>query len=309
MQRSKTTSTKTFAIRTILFVNTLPRISVVTPNYNLAGFLEQTMQSVLAQNYPNLEYIVVDGGSTDGSVEIIRKYEAQLAYWTSRRDAGHFFAIQEGLQRSTGEIMAWLNSDDMYLPGSLSVVAEIFSQHPEVEWITSTWPVAWNEKGEAIWVGNLQGFSREAFFCGEYVPCGTPSPFSRGCIQQESTFWRRSLWERAGGHLDERFRRAADFELWARFFQYAGLQGVDALLGGFRFRRGQVTDQFAAEYAAECTAILRECGGSFIGRFEASYRSRYARWLQPLLRRLPAVARKEFLYEVSAWRHSLNGDW
>jgi hypothetical protein len=284
-----------------------PRISIVTPNYNLAPYLERTLASVLGQNYPNLEYIVLDGGSTDRSVDIIRQYGDRLAYWASRPDNGPYATINEGFARSTGEIMAWLNSDDMYLPGCLSVVAEIFSYHPEVEWISSTRPVAWNENGQAVWVGDMKGFSREAFLRGEYSPRGS-TLYTRGCIQQESTFWRRSLWERAGGHLDERYRRAADFELWARFFEHAELQGVDALLGGFRFRTGQVTDLCTNAYADECTSILQEYGGRPLGKLKAYYRRR-AQQLFPLVKRLPNSTRAGLLYEVHAWHQHVLGTW
>ena len=97
----------------------LPSISVVTPSYNQAAFLEETIRSVLLQGYPNLEYLVMDGGSSDGSVEIIKKYEKYLAYWTSQKDAGPSDAIRKGFEKATGSILAYLNSDDLYLPGTL----------------------------------------------------------------------------------------------------------------------------------------------------------------------------------------------
>jgi len=101
-----------------------PRISIVTPSFNQAAFLEDTIRSVLSQNYPNLEYIIMDGGSTDGSVDIIRRYERDLAYWGSEKDGGAADAIAKGFSKATGDIFAYLNSDDIYLPGSLEAIAQ-----------------------------------------------------------------------------------------------------------------------------------------------------------------------------------------
>src|SRR5712672_634542 len=112
-----------------------PKISLVTPSFNQGSFLEETIRSVLDQNYPNLEYVVIDGGSTDGSVEIIKKYERRLTWWISAPDGGQYEAINKGFARTTGEIMAWLNADDKYLPWTLSVVGDLMSTLPQVEWL------------------------------------------------------------------------------------------------------------------------------------------------------------------------------
>src|SRR5262249_46923914 len=117
----------------LIAMDNYPRITIITPSFNQAQFFEQTIASVLDQNYPNLEYIIIDGGSQDHSVEIIRKYDHRLAYWVSEKDRGQTHAINKGLERATGDIIAYLNSDDFYLAGTLHRVAEYFQQHPDVD--------------------------------------------------------------------------------------------------------------------------------------------------------------------------------
>ena len=213
----------------------LPRISVVTPSFNQARFLEPALRSVLDQEYPNLEYIVVDGGSADDSRAIIERHATRLHHWESEPDRGHAHALNKGFARSTGEIMAWLNSDDLYLPWTLRVVAEVFQRFPEVEWIAGV-DAWWNERGELT---SAQVRPRNVY---DYL-LGTEH-----CIQQESVFWRRSLWERAGGRIDEDLRYMVDTELWCRFFPLAPLHAVECVLGGYRRHSGNR----AIRHAAEC---------------------------------------------------------
>ena len=235
-----------------------PRLSIVTPSFNQGEFLEETIKSVLDQEYENLEYIVIDGGSTDKSVSIIKKYGNRLAHWVSEPDEGQYHAINKGFARATGEIMAWLNSDDKYLPWTLSVVADIFSAFPEVEWLTSVHPLQWNSHGQAVAVDFTGALSRHSFLQGNNFP--VEGSIGRRWIQQESTFWRRSLWERAGGRLDQSLAMAADFELWARFYDHADLFGAQALLGGFRSHGVQRSVLHRDRYMAEAEQVLRAKG-------------------------------------------------
>jgi len=223
------------------------KISVVTPCYNSAKFLEECIDSVLSQGWPNLEYILIDGGSTDGSVEIIKKYEKYLSYWQSEPDEGQYYAINRGFEKSSGEIMTWLNSDDIYHPGALKRTADVFRIYPEMEWITGR-PNATNEEGELMWVlFMIPKYCRYRFLDQIYW-----DPW----IQQESVIWKRSLWEKAGARLDTNYKFAADLELWVRFFRYAQLHTVNDLIGSFRMHPDCRSRLYSKQYEREAKKVL-----------------------------------------------------
>jgi glycosyltransferase involved in cell wall biosynthesis len=201
----------------------LPKISLVTPVFNSAKYVEQTIQSVLAQNYPNLEYFIIDGGSTDGTLDIIRKYEAQVSGWLSEPDKGMYDALNKGFARASGEVMGWISATDQLHTGGLAVVGSVFRDLPEVAWITGR-PTGFSPEGMTNIILDIPHWSRYRFLAG-----------ANRYIQQESTYWRRSLWERAGSRMDSSRRNGSDFELWVRFFRHAKLYPVDALIGGYRW--------------------------------------------------------------------------
>lgn len=221
-----------------------PRITLVTAVYNGARYIEDTIRSIIDQGYPNLEYIVVDGVSTDGTLDIIRKYEHHISSWVSQPDKGMYDALNTGFARSSGEIMGWLNASDVLHRGALFVVGSVFNTLPQVLWITGR-PTRINNLGMTMEVGSIPHWARYRFLFG----------FNR-YIQQESTFWRRSLWDQAGGYVDPSRRDASDFELWVRFFRHAPLYPVNTLIGAYRDHSDSIVALNPASYDRACVEII-----------------------------------------------------
>ena len=241
-----------------------PSISIVTCSYQQGKFLEATIRSVIEQNYPNLDFLVIDGGSTDETVEVIKRYADRMSYWVSERDAGQTHALVKGFRLSRGEIMGWLCSDDLLLPNALQIVADYFTAHPNVEVVY----------GDALWIDRN----------GKFIRCKREMPFSRfvmlhdhNYLAQPSTFWRRRLYEDVGG-LDTSFNLAMDADLWERFSKRAKFVHIPKYLSGIRSYPEQKTYSLRARSLHE-DAIVRS-------------RSEYAGKVPtPLLRPLARVAR------------------
>lgn len=212
-----------------------PRISIVTPSYNQAAYLEETLRSVLLQGYPNLEYIIIDGGSTDGSQEILRNYSDQLTYWVSEPDEGQTHALNKGFARASGDWLAWLNSDDYLLPGALFELAKGIKANPEVDWFVGT-TVAVDRHGKILerLVPRVTNGAWTDYVCTRQSGVELPQP---------STFWSRKAWLETG-NLDESFQYAMDHEYWGRlarkgFYPYC----LDRELAAFRRYDGSKTSE------------------------------------------------------------------
>ncbi|MCF6277507.1 MAG: glycosyltransferase [Anaerolineales bacterium] len=217
-----------------------PLISIITPSYNQADFLEQTLISVLEQDYPNVEYLVVDGASDDGSVDVIRGYAERLTWWVSEADSGQAAAINKGFSRAKGEIVAWLNSDDYYFPGTLSTVANAFASHPKAALIYGD-VLSVDGAGQPI---HLQHFA----------PYTLKDLMAFGIISQPAVFMRRSFLEQAG-YLDSSYSFLLDHHLWLRMARLAPLVYLPQTLAVARYHADAKNVSRAAEFGAEAFRI------------------------------------------------------
>lgn len=218
-----------------------PRISIIIPSYNQGRFIEETFKSVLDQHYPNLELIVQDGGSTDQTLAILKKYKAKLRY-ESRKDNGQTQAINNGLHKASGEIIGYLNSDDVLLPGSIHKVAEQFSKNSSLKWLTGQCLII-NQRGKPIrslvkrykdwWLGR---FHYRYLLVGNFI-----------C--QPATFWRRSMLKKVGG-FDEKLQYAMDYDYWLRLAKISPPLILNDPLAAFRIHaQAKTTRQFGPQLA------------------------------------------------------------
>jgi glycosyltransferase involved in cell wall biosynthesis len=275
-------------------------LSVVTPCYNQEEFLETALRSVLDQSCPNLEYIVIDDGSTDRSGEIIRRYEEKITKVIRGSNRGFGEALNTGLAQCTGELMAWINSDDFYLPGAFATVARVFSDCPEVDWIAGSSLIT-DQEGNPTSINAPPGFSKSLFFSGRYL--GTHPGWGGRWIPQESVFWRRSLWEKAGAKFLTDRRQYGDFELWSRFWQYSELHILPVPLAAYRCHPETYTARQGKQSVEPCTQIIEASGLGKYRPWEMRWRSRLYRMSKRLEKTFGEPARVlHFNQQLNKWR-------
>ena len=218
-----------------------PLVSIIVPSFNQAQFLKQTLESILVQDYPNLEIWVVDGGSTDGSVEIIRSFADRLAGWVSEPDRGQADGINKGFRKARGEIVAWLNSDDLYQPGAISKAVTVLIQHPQVAMVFGD-VISIDGNGKVI---NLM----------RYGDWGLTDLMRFEIIGQPAVFMRRSALEQAG-FLDLDYHYLLDHNLWLRVAQQGGMLHVPEFWASARFHADAKNRAHAAEFGEEAYRIV-----------------------------------------------------
>lgn len=235
----------------------LPLVTIVTPSFNQARYIEATIQSVLGQDYPNIEYLIVDGGSSDGTVEIIKKYEGRISWWVSEQDQGQTDAINKGFGRARGEILAWLNSDDTYEPGAVTQAVRYLMDHPEVGMVYGDCNFI-NEQGRAI---------------GKFGAAQTDYRLLRRGyvhIPQQTMFFRAALWKQVGP-LDPSFYFAMDYDLWTRLAARTLLKYVPQTWANFRLHTSGKTIASDDRCWPEMLRVHYRDGGSFFAPIVAKY--------------------------------------
>ena len=216
-------------------------VSIITPSFNQASYLEQTIQSVLDQDHADIEYLVIDGGSTDGSVDIIKKYSSRLAYWVSEKDSGQAEAINKGMARAKGEIVAWLNSDDTYLLGTVAAAVKVFDENPDVALVYADM-LAVDERGQTFNTLRYKQLSLEDLLCFQI-------------IGQPAVFMRRAAFEKVGG-LDTSFHFLLDHHLWLRIAALERILHISQTWAAARYHPAAKNRAQAAAFGKEAFCIL-----------------------------------------------------
>ena len=274
--------------------------SIVTPCYNQAEFVATAIQSVAIQNYPALEYIVVDDGSTDGTAKILRENEHSISRIMTQPNRGFGETLSNALNQCTGEVMAWINSDDYYFPGAFAAVSRAFADCPEVNWIVGASLIAYRE-GIPASIHAPPGFAKSLFFSGRYL--GGHSGWNGEWIPQESVFWRRSLWKQAGARFLPERRQYGDFELWSRFWRHSDLHVLPVPLAVYRYHVDSYTAEKGHTSCEPCTKIIEASGLGKYRPWQMHWRSKLCRASNSITRYLGEPARVlRFDQIASKWK-------
>lgn len=225
------------------------KISIVLPVYNSVNFIEETLISIFNQEYPNLELIVLDSCSTDGTTEVLKKYSSKIDQLIIEKDNGQYYAVKKGLEIASGEVIAWINADDKYFPWTFSFVNKIFSSYNDVNWISGI-PSYMNDQGEIYGMNNTiptrpTNFIKNGWFRNKLF----------GYLQQEGMFWRKTVYDEIDG-IDINYKLAADFDLWTRMANNAELISVGISLAIFRVHQNSRSKVFIQEYENEVSRIV-----------------------------------------------------
>lgn len=246
----------------------MPKVSIVTPSFNQVDYLESTIQSVLNQAYAPIEYFIIDGGSTDGSVEIIKAYQDKLAGWVSEPDKGQTDAINKGFAMASGEIIAWLNSDDTYQPDAVAQAVAYLEEHPHV----------------GLVYGDAQYIDKDGAVIGRFPAAQTSLPrLRRGYVHipQQAAFFRKSLWDQIGP-LDSNFFFAMDYDLWVRLAGISDIQYVTRTWANFRLHQDAKTISADDRCWPEMLKVHYRDGGKWFSVIQMKYYLR--KLVAPLIR-------------------------
>ena len=234
-----------------------PLVTIVTPSFNQASYLEETILSVLNQKYPRIEYIVMDGGSSDGSQEIIKKYASRLAYWASEKDRGQTDAINKGFALAKGEVLAWLNSDDTLHPNAVEEAVSYLLDHPET----------------GLVYGDANYIDEKSNVIGKFPAATTDlARLRRGYVHipQQASFFRRSLWDQVGP-LDPEFFFAMDYDLWVRLAKISELKYIPRIWANFRLHADAKTITADDQCWPEMLKVHYRDGGSKLAPIVLKY--------------------------------------
>jgi glycosyltransferase involved in cell wall biosynthesis len=236
----------------------LPKITVLTPSFNQAKFIRATIDSVLSQDYPNLEYFVVDGGSTDDTVKILKSYGDKIK-WVSEQDRGQADAINKGFKMASGELLAYLNSDDIYLPGALRRVGEYYAK-TGADWITGDCLTIDEHGGTFTSDWLISGYKRFLRLCTQLSTLWTLRTFDSP-FPQPSTFWSRRAYLKIG-EFNDHYHYVMDYDYWLRMAKSYRPHDLKVALSGFRFQEGSKSQTGRVKLMAEGIIALRESGAS-----------------------------------------------